>query len=310
MKYCIFLILLLSILSCKKEPIITLDRNDSGVTLNIPLSGSLQNGAFSPDGESIVFTRFVNGYNQEPSELYKFNILTEELTLLVSDGSGNVNLPGSAWNDSIGKIIFSSSRDPHDEIYLISENGNPNDEIQITNRADNVAYEPTLSPDGNWTVFESHLLDVEDNGIITKYKLDGSSLYIELTSSAEDSRQPNWSPSGDKILYQKFENGQWDIWVMNTDGTSKVKVTSGSGDKTDASFSADGQFIIYSSDFELDLSNIYKISINGGNSIRLTNYDGYDGAPSISPNGSKLIFESFNGDPDNSSGTKLVLLNQ
>ena len=310
MKYCIFLILSLSILSCKKEPIITLDRNDSGVTLNIPLSGSLQNGAFSPDGESIVFTRFVNGYNQEPSELYKFNILTEELTLLVSDGSGNVNLPGSAWNDSIGKIIFSSSRDPHDEIYLISENGNPNDEIQITNRADNVAYEPTLSPDGNWTVFESHLLDVEDNGIITKYKLDGSSLYIELTSSAEDSRQPNWSPSGDKILYQKFENGQWDIWVMNTDGTSKVKVTSGSGDKTDASFSADGQFIIYSSDFELDLSNIYKISINGGNSIRLTNYDGYDGAPSISPNGSKLIFESFNGDPDNSSGTKLVLLNQ
>ena len=310
MKYCIFLILSLSILSCNDEPIITLDRNDSGVTLNIPLSGSLQNGAFSPDGESIVFTRFVNGYNQEPSELYKFNILTEELTLLVSDGSGNVNLPGSAWNDSIGKIIFSSSRDPHDEIYLISENGNPNDEIQITNRADNVAYEPTLSPDGNWTVFESHLLDVEDNGIITKYKLDGSSLYIELTSSAEDSRQPNWSPSGDKILYQKFENGQWDIWVMNTDGTSKVKVTSGSGDKTDASFSADGQFIIYSSDFELDLSNIYKISINGGNSIRLTNYDGYDGAPSISPNGSKLIFESFNGDPDNSSGTKLVLLNQ
>ncbi len=309
----IILILLISFLiSCEEditEPTITKQRNDNGIELNISLSGSLQNPAFSSDGNSIVFTRFINGYNKGPAEIYKFNLSTKQLTLLVSDGSANVNLPGSAWNGATNQIVFSSSRDPHDEIYLISENGSPGSEIQITNRQDSVAYEPTLSSDGEWVVFESHKLDEEGNGIIVKYKIDKSSPYIYLTDNGDDCRQPNWSPSGDKILYQKFENKQWDIWTMNTDGTNKTKVTSGSGNKTDASFSNDGKFIIYSTDFELELSNIYEIPVTGGTPDRLTDYNGYDGAPSLSPGGTKLIFESFSSDPDNSAGTKLFLLN-
>ncbi|VAX17322.1 tolB protein precursor, periplasmic protein involved in the tonb-independent uptake of group A colicins [hydrothermal vent metagenome] len=308
----ILLLLILSLISCKEEvtePTDTEQRNDDGIILNISLSGSLQNPAFSPDGKSIVFTRFINGYNKEPAELYRYDLFTKQLTLLISDGSANVNLPGSAWNGAINQIVFSSSREPHDETYMIIENGSPGDEIKITDRSDSVAYEPTFSPNGEWIVFESHKLDEEVNGIIVKYKIDKSSPYIYLTDSVDDCRQPNWSPSGNKILYQKFVNGQWDIWIMNTDGTDKTKVTSGSGNKTDASFSNDGQLIIYSTDFELDLSNIYKIPVTSGTPDRLTDYTGYDGAPSLSPDGTKLIFESFNGDPDNSTGTKLILLN-
>lgn len=85
----VILVLFFSILifanSCDKEddsseddPIeISEVRNDAGVVLNIPLSGSLQNPAFSPDCESIIFTRFVNGYNIEPAEVYKFNLTTD-----------------------------------------------------------------------------------------------------------------------------------------------------------------------------------------------------------------------------------------
>jgi len=185
-------------------------RDDGGITLDISLSGSLQNPAFSPDGNSIVFTNFKNGYNEEPADLYIYNLQSGQITTLVSDGSGNVNLPGATWNYAINSIVFSSSRDPHDEIYLIPENGSTGDEIKITDRRSTVAYEPSLSPDGQWVVFESHELDVEDNGIITKFKIDGSSAYIGLTSSTDDCRQPNWSPNGDKILYQKFETGQWE----------------------------------------------------------------------------------------------------
>jgi TolB protein len=175
--------------------------------LNIPLRGSLQNPAFSPDNKSIVFTRFTNGYNIEPAEIYKFNLNTEKLTLLVSNGSGNINLPGASWNN--GKIVFASTREPHDEIYIISENGISGEEIKITNRTNNVAYEPTFSPDGKWIVFESHILDMETGGIITKYKIDGSSSYIELTAKGDDCRQPNWSPSNNKYYIKnwKITNG-------------------------------------------------------------------------------------------------------
>jgi TolB protein len=284
-------------------------REDGGMTLDIQLSGSLQNPAFSPDGNSIVFTRFRNGYNEEPADLFIFNLQSGQLDTLVSDGSGNVNLPGATWNDVINSIVFSSSRDPHDEIYLIPENGTTGDEEKITSRTDTVAYEPSLSPDGQWVVFESHELDVEDNGIITKFKIDGSSAYIELTSSTDDCRQPNWSPNGDKILYQKFASGQWDIWIMDTDGTNEFKVTQGEGDKTDACFTQDGQYIIFSTDFDLELANIYRIPITGGTPQRLSYYSGYDGAPSISSDGTKIIFESFDGFPDGSEGTSITILN-
>ncbi len=283
-------------------------RGDNAYKLNINLSGSLQNPAFSPDGNSIVFTRFRNGYNKEPADLYIFNIQLETLIMLVSDGSGNVNLPGNSWNNSIDSIIFSSSRDHHDEIYIIAEDGLNGSETQITERANRVAYEPSISPDGQWVVFESHQLDQEDNGIITKFKTDKSSSYIQLTSSKSDCRQPNWSPAGDKILYQKIEAGQWDIWIMDIDGTNQIKLTSGAGDKTDASFTQDGKFIVFSTDFEQEYANIYKIPITGGVAKRLTNYSGYDGAPSVSPDNTKLVFESYAGDPDDSSGSTIWMI--
>lgn len=283
-------------------------REDAAYKLNINLSGSLQNPAFSPDGNSIVFTRFRNGYNQEPADLYIFNIQSEMLTMLVSDGSGNVNLPGSTWNNSINSIIFSSSREPHDEIYIITEDGSNGSELQITERVNNVAYEPSISPDGQWVVFESHQLDAEDNGIITKFKIDKSSSYIQLTSSSSDCRQPNWSPAGNKILYQKLESGQWDIWIMDIDGTNQTKVTSGEGDKTDASFTQDGQYIVFSADFELEYANIYKISITSGTAQRLSYYGGYDGAPSLSTDNTKLAFESYAGDPNDSEGSTIWII--
>ena len=304
----IFLGFLLLRTSCGEKDPESYLRHDNATKLNIPVSGSLQNPAFSPDGDAVVFTRFRNGYNEEPADIFIFNIENSKIDTLVMDGSANVNLPGSCWNSQNESIVFSSSREPHDEIYLIDDNGNPGDEIKITERSDYMAYEPTFSPDGEWIVFESHPVDVENKGVIMKHKLDNSIAYQALTDENDDCRQPNWSPSGNYILFQKYESGQWDIWIMKPDGSNKKKVTSGEGDKTDACFTNDGEFIIYSSDSDLEFANIYIIAINGGNPERLTNYEGYDGAPSISQDESKIVFESYGGDPDDSDGTSLWML--
>ncbi len=283
-------------------------RHDNAVKLNIPLSGSLQNPAFSPDGNAIVFTRFRKGYNVEPADIFIFYLENSKLDTLAMDGSGNVNLPGSSWNSQNESIVFSSSREPHDEIFIIDEDGKPGDEIQITNRLNYMAYEPTFSPDGQWIVFESHPVDVEKKGVIMKHKLDNSISYQALTNEDDDCRQPNWSPNGDYLLFQKHDHRKWDIWIMKPDGSDKKTVTSGSGDKTDACFTNDGEFIIYSCDAELEFANIYKISIEGGNPERITNYEGYDGAPSISSDLSKIVFESYGGDPDDSDGTSIWIM--
>ena len=277
--------------------------------MNILVNGSLQNPAWSPDSGLLLFTRFRNGYNTEPADLFIVDLGATEIRTLVSDGSGNINLPGSSWNSITQEIVFSSSREPHDEIFFIDDESGPGDEVRITNRANLVSYEPSLSPDGQWVVFESHELDVEDNGIIVSYRVDGMMPYQNLTDPGEDCRQPNWSPVGDKILYQRFDDGQWDIWIMNSDGTNHQRVTSGSGDKTDASFSPDGQWIVYSSNESgIEFANLFIISVSGGNAVRITQYEGYDGAPSWSPDGNSIAFESYPGDPDDTLGTTLWII--
>ena len=284
-------------------------RSDGARQARITVGGSLQNPAWSPDNRSLLFTGFREGYNLGSADLFVFDTASDNLRVLVSDGSENVNLPGSSWNPFVRKIVFSSSRPPHDEIYLINGDGSPGDEVRITGRTGRVAYEPSLSPDGQWIVFESHIVDVEENGIIVKYRVDGTVPYQDLTSPAEDCRQPNWSPSGDKILYQKFSARQWDIWTMNIDGTDHKQVTGGLGDKTDASTSPDGRWIVYSSDENgLEYANLFIIPLSGGNPLRLTQHAGYDGAPSWSPDGKRIAFESCSGDAEGSPGTTLWII--
>jgi TolB protein len=307
------LILTVTFPSCKSEDgedgTGSEDREDNAYQVDINLSGSLQNPAWSPDGKSLLFTRFRNGYNTEPADLYIVNLETGEVRVLVSDGSGNVNLPGSSWNEDTGKIVFSSSRDPHDEIYIIDAGGIPGDEEKITQRNDYQAYEPSFSPDGLWIVFESHPIDVEGEGKIIKTETNKTGSYIELTTTG-DCRQPNWSPEDDLILYQQLAGDKWDIWVMDTDGSNPEQITTGEGDNTDASFSDDGLKIVYSADNgELEFANLFTISVSGGSPERLTFHNGgYDGAPSWSPGGTKVAFESCAGEPDDSDGATIWII--
>ena len=283
-------------------------RNDNAVKIEIQLKGSLQNPASSPDSKSILFTRWQKRYNRGCADLFIFNLKSSLLTKLVSNGDCNCNLPGSSWNSEIKKIVFSSERETHDEIYMISPDGSR--ETQLTDRKKQMSYEPTFSPDGEWVVCESHPVDDEENGVITKCRVCGSKKYISLTSLDDDCRQPNWSPDGKHILYQKKLQERWDIWLMDKDGRDHKKVTRGKGSKTDATFSPDGEWIVYSSDGngELPLANIYATNLKSGKNVRITHYKGYDGAPSWSADGKYIFFESAPKDPDHSKGTELYMI--
>ncbi|MEE9319662.1 MAG: DPP IV N-terminal domain-containing protein [Granulosicoccus sp.] len=288
---------------------VELERRDGAERLGIELSGSLQNPAFILGGDAIVFTRFRDGYNRGVSDLFVYDIETGELSTLLADGNGSVNLPGSVWNEESNTVVFSSDRGEHDEIYIVSDTGSAGEETQITNRPNRQSYEPSFSSDGQWVVFESHDIDVEGNGVITKYRVDGNSDYVDLTALDGDARQPNWSPTGDRILYQQQDEGRWVIWSMDADGDDKTKITNVGESSTDAVYSYDGQWVFYSSENnDVELSNIYRVFTGGGESTRISSYAGYDGAPSVSPDGVTLVFESYAGDPDGSSGTTLWLM--
>jgi TolB protein len=287
------LLLLCAISSAESGPE---QRPDGASRIPIALDGSFQNAAWSPSGAQIVFTRFRGrGYNKGPADILIFDLQQAAVRNLIFDGRTNVTQPGSTWNARTDQIVFSSTRKEHDEIFTIRSDGRRSSLKQLTSDEEYAAYEPSMSPDGQAVVFEAHIVGDRSNGIIRRVSV-GSLKTEDITESDEDGdcRQPNWSPAGDAIVYQKRkEKGPWDLWIYDLRTKEHRQLTEGKGDKTDATFSPDGRWVVYSADnSRLPEAKLFAINIHGGEPIQITHGDGYDGAPSWSPDGKSIVFES------------------
>jgi dipeptidyl aminopeptidase/acylaminoacyl peptidase len=92
-----------------------------------------------------------------------------------------------------------------------------------------------------------------------------------------------------RIAYASNQNGSWDIYSMNADGSGKRQLTNGPGDSTQPSFSADGQRIAFASN-RAGNYDIYTMNADGSAVARLTNDPGADTQPTFSPDGSVIAF--------------------
>ncbi|MFQ6100359.1 MAG: TolB family protein [Anaerolineae bacterium] len=289
-------------------------RSDGATRLTTPPSdASDQNPAFSPNGTRLLFTRFENGYNVGPAGLFLLDLSTPSVITRLTpvEDQDNVNLPGAAWSGVNDRIVFASDRAEADDLWLAAPDGS--DFRRITTHPGPPCYiEPSWSPDGQWIVFEASQPGIGEDGRsgqIWKVRLDGSGL-TQLTGSSSpqaggiegghDDRQPNWSPAGDRILFQRHVPGDddWNLYTIAPDGSDLHQVTTAPSSDTDASWSPDGSRIVYSSDYGgLPVPNIFIISAWGGTPIRVTRDETHaDGAPSWSPDGEWIAFESHQGE--------------
>jgi hypothetical protein len=95
-----------------------------------------------------------------------------------------------------------------------------------------------------------------------------------LTDTDLDSA-PDWSPDGTKIVFDSFRDGNYEIYVMDSDGSNETRITTTAEQETSPVWSPDGKKIAFRGD-----DDIWVMNADGTGATNLTNTPG---VPEYSP---------------------------
>ena len=155
--------------------------------------------------------------------------------------------------------------------------------------------------------FMTKIVAAFDNGLGTPREIgmmnwDGSE-FEQITSHKSIALSPSWSPDGKKIAYSaftKFVNKpgtRTALYILDLKTNKRVLTSYRPGMNSGAIFSKEGGHIYLSMSMGTGSADIYKIDMKGEIVNRLTK--GPAGAinvePSLSPDGSKIVFSSERG---------------
>lgn len=114
---------------------------------------------------------------------------------------------------------------------------------------------PSFSPDGTKIVFSSLYYSAPYQNIYL-INSDGSGLHA-LTSDTVFNTTPAWSPDGAQIAFASNKSGNYEINIMNSDGSSVTNITSTPNtDELYPSWSPDGEQLAFNSDEDLATINV------------------------------------------------------
>jgi Tol biopolymer transport system component len=119
------------------------------------------------------------------------------------------------WAPHELKIAFASNREGTYDIWTV---GFAEPVTRVTGSLGD-DFEPTWSPDGQTLAFTRRTPATSNYDIYT-FDLQGRTLRRLTTDPAEDS-EPSWSPDGTQIAFVSDRDGDYDIYVMNADGSNE-----------------------------------------------------------------------------------------
>ena len=99
----------------------------------------------------------------------------------------------------------------------------------------------------------------------------------------------------DRIYADQYMPLRSELMIADTDGSSPRKLVPGTEIDYNASFSADGQWVVFTSD-RSGSADIYRVRVDGRDLERLTDSPAFDDQAALSPDGRFLAFVSSRGD--------------
>jgi len=226
----------------------------TGLRAVTKLKGNSIGPNWSPDGDTISFTSFVNRW----PEIYSINSGGGGFKQLTSNKSTNIT---PSFSPNGGTIAFASSVSGDTELYTMSPSGK---NLQRLTHVLNIDLAPAWSPDGSQLVFASeragnlHLFSMSSSG--------GAANRLTYTGYQND--QPDWSPDGRKIVFTSRDRGAFDVFMMNADGSVIQRITRDEGNNESPTWSPDSRYITFSS-ARAGGAGLYVMLADGDNQVRI-----------------------------------------
>lgn len=167
--------------------------------------------AWSPDGSRLLFDA---DYDADGfAEIYAIEPDGSNLTRLTSNAA---NDQFADWSPDGAQITFSSDRNGNWDIFVMNADGS--DQRPLTDSPDWELF-PAWSPDGTRIALNG-LVPNSRNTDVFVMDTDGSNIH-QLTDSPRFDENPAWSPDGSQIAFQTNRDGNFEIYLMNADGTDQ-----------------------------------------------------------------------------------------
>ena len=250
-----------------------------------PTADCLPSAAASPQPDPGTWLAFSAAVNNN-SDIYLLNVDSVQqgkdpiAKRLTTDPAADFD---PTWSPDGSRIAFRSQRDGNDEIYVMNANGTCQMNITHNSLAD-------WSPDGTQIAFSRFFGDNSFTDIAL-IRPDGSGLKRLTTAHGE---YPAWSPDGTKIAFASARDGNYEIYVMNADGSDQTRLTNNPAYDMSPTWSPDETRIAFDTqrdhfppaetgigpEFEIDV-----LSVDGSNDLQLTNNNHEDRFPSWGANG-------------------------
>jgi Tol biopolymer transport system component/serine/threonine protein kinase len=270
------------------------DRYDSIFLLNIETKenrritqrqeGAMRDDApaFSPDGKTIAFIRFVSS---GVSELYVVpasgGAPSRRLTF------DNRLLMSVCWTRDGSHLIFASNRSGRNSLWKLPITGGAPE--QITAVAGNVI-DVSVARQGAWLACTQE--GTYTSIYLTELAATKSRKWVKFIFSAQSEHSPQFSPDGRQIAWVSNRTGSPEIWVCDGDGQHPARLTYFNGPQTGSPhWSPNSQEIVFDSRPE-GQADIFVIGAQGGRPRQLTSEKSLEVVPCWSGDGQWIYFSS------------------
>lgn len=137
-------------------------------------------------------------------------------------------------------------------------------------------------------IFQSNFDGDNEIYLLTKQQL------TKLTDNTWDDEYPVWSPDGKKIAFTANPKGNFDIFIMNPDGTDITPVTSSSSNEADPSWFPDSKSIAYTKEIKKLMRTdgaLFRVNVETKKTKKIiSRYSKTNVIPHVSPTGPLIAF--------------------